>query len=65
MLHSHLINNTQLNGGTAIYIYINFHGPCANKNHNYQPQYEKKIEYFFIHVYTHQAQQQNTFHGKP
>jgi hypothetical protein len=25
---------------------------------------KKKIEYFSIHMYTHQAQQQNTFHGK-
>jgi len=41
----HFINDTQLNGGTLwpkfIYIYINFHGPCANKIHNYQPQDEK------------------------
>jgi hypothetical protein len=34
------------------------------KNHNYQPQDEKKFGRFVIHMYTHQAKQQNTFHGK-
>jgi hypothetical protein len=33
------------------------------KNLNYQPQDEKKFR-CFIHTYTHQAQQKNTFHGK-
>jgi hypothetical protein len=27
------------------------------KNHNYQPQDEKKFGYFFVHMYTHQAEQ--------
>jgi hypothetical protein len=31
------------------------------KNHNYQPQYEKKIEWFFFHMYNHHTQQQKPF----
>jgi hypothetical protein len=36
------------------------------KNHNYQSQDGKKIFkcFFLMHMYTHQAQQQNIFHGK-
>jgi hypothetical protein len=50
--------------GLNLYIFISNHGPCANKkNHNYQLQDEKKIRCFFIHIYTHKTQQQNTFHG--
>ncbi len=35
------------------------------KNDNYQPQDEKKLDIFFVQIYTYQAQQQNTFHEKP
>jgi hypothetical protein len=34
------------------------------KIQNYQPQDEKQIGWFFIHMYTHQIQQQNTLHRK-
>ncbi len=50
--------------GLNFYIFINFHEPHANKNQNYQPKNENKFQCFLIHMYTHQAQQQNTFPGK-
>jgi hypothetical protein len=34
------------------------------KNHKYQPHDKKKLDVFLIHTYTHQAQEQNIFHGK-
>jgi hypothetical protein len=43
--------------GLNLFIYINFMDHVQTKNHNYQPQNEKKKRWFFIHIYTHQAQQ--------
>jgi hypothetical protein len=39
--------------GLNLYIYIIFINHVQTKNHNYQPQHEKKIGCFFIHMYTH------------
>jgi hypothetical protein len=50
--------------GLNLYILLIFMDHVQIKNHNYQSQDEKQFKCFFIHTYTHQAQQQNIFHGK-
>ncbi len=47
-----------------LYILLVFMDHVQTKNHDYQSQDKKQFICFLIHMYIHQAQQQNIFHGK-